>query len=369
MTHLLSTPRAGSPSRPLRARLFVSGALLCLFLASAFSALAQSPAPSPQVPAASPSAQPDESRLPGTISGAIVDQTGVPIVGAQVTLTCESPASSQQVLSDDDGQFSFFNIPPGSFQLTVTSAGLAPRSVSGILHPGENLTVPQIVLAVAAEVTEVRVGLSPVEEAEVQIQDQEKQRVLGFVPNFYVTYVQDAVPLTPRQKFQLAWKTTRDPVSFGLTAAIAGVQQADNAFAGYGQGAQGYAKRFGASYADFAIGTFLGSAVLPSLLKQDPRYFYKGTGGKRSRLFYALANAFICKGDNDRWQPNYSSVLGSLSAGGISNLYYPASDRGARLTFENSGIALAATAGVNVLQEFVIRKLTPASSHANLANP
>jgi len=104
---------------------------------------------------------------------------------------------------------------------------------------------------------------------------------------------------------------------------------------------------------------------LPSIFKQDPRYFYKGTGSKRSRVMYALANAVMCKGDNGRWQVNYSGLLGSLAAGGISNLYYPAKDRnGAGLTFENALIGIGATAAANLLQEFVIKKLTPsAASH------
>src|SRR4029077_15982729 len=181
--------------------------------------------------------------------------------------------------------------------------------------------------------------------------EQEKQRALGFIPNFYVSYVPNAAPLAPKQKFELAWKEMVDPVTFGLTGAIAGIQQAQNDFSGYGQGAQGYAKRYGAAYADTVTSTLIGSALLPSLLKQDPRYFYKGTGSKRSRFLYAVANSVICKGDNGKWQPNYSSILGSLAAGGISNSYYPAKDRGAGLTFENAALGIGATAAANLLQE------------------
>jgi len=194
--------------------------------------------------------------------------------------------------------------------------------------------------------------------AQDEIKEQEKQRALGFVPNFYVSYVPDAVALNAKQKFELAWKTTVDPVSFGLIGAIAGFQQAQNDFSGYGQGARGYGKRYGAAYADSFTGTFIGSAILPSLLKQDPRYFYKGSGTKQSRVLYAIENAVICKGDDGRWQANYSGILGSLASGGISNLYYPANDRGAELTFENALIGIGATAAANILQEFVIRKLT-----------
>ena len=219
-------------------------------------------------------------------------------------------------------------------------------------------------MVIATSVTEVKVELSPIEMAQEQIKEQEKQRVLGIFPNFYVSYVPNAAPLTSKQKFELALKTTVDPVRFVTVGAIAGVEQATNRFSGYGQGAQGYAKRYGASYADFVTNAFIGGAILPSLLKQDPRYFYKGSGSVRSRALYAIANAVICKGDNGHWQPNYSEILGSLAAGGISNLYYPASDRnGAALTFENALIGIGASAAINVLQEFVLRKFTPNVPH------
>jgi len=234
-----------------------------------------------------------------------------------------------------------------------------------MLRSGESYVVPQIALAIATAVAEVRVVPSQVEVAEDEIKEEEKQRALGFIPNFYVSYIPNAAPLTPKQKFELAWKTMIDPVTFGLTGAIAGIQQSDNDLGGYGQGAEGYGKRYGAAYADSVVGTFIGSAILPSLLKQDPRYFYKGTGSKRSRVLYALANAVICKGDNGHWQVNYSGIMGSLAAGGISNLYYPNKDRnGLSLTFENALIGIGATAAANVLQEFVIKKLTPSvASH------
>jgi len=312
------------------------------------------------------SPQPTPSTASGTISGTVVDQSGAVVTGAAVKLTgadtdadkAQSP--SQQVLTGDNGQFSFANVAPGAFQLTITSPGFAPQTSSGILAPGEVHLVPQIALAVASNVTDVQVALSPVEIAEAQIKDQEKQRILGVIPNFYVTYDPHPFSLTPKQKFELAWKTTIDPVTFVIVGGIAGVQQAENTFGGYGQGAQGYAKRYGASYADLAIGTFIGSAILPSVLKQDPRYFYKGSGSTRSRVLYAIANAVICKGDNGRWQVNYSNILGSLAAGGISNLYYPAQNRnGAALTFENAAIGIGATAAANLVEEFLMRKLTP----------
>ena len=162
----------------------------------------------------------------------------------------------------------------------------------------------------------------------------------------------------------------RNSADEGVTGAVAGIEQADNAFSGYGQGAQGYAKRYGAAYADLVSGTFLGSAIFPSLLKQDPRYFYKGTGSRKSRFFYAVANAVICKGDNGHWQPNYSFILGDLAAGGISNLYYPAQNRnGVSLTFENMGIAVGGGAVGNVVQEFFLKRFTSHAPATEQAKP
>jgi hypothetical protein len=244
--------------------------------------------------------------------------------------------------------------------MSFSAPGFAAQQKSGVLHPGENYLFPPVALAVAENTVDIEVTLSREQVAEDQIKVEEKQRLFGVLPNYYVSYDPKAVPLSTKQKFELAWKTTINPFSFGLIGVVAGIEQADNTFSGYGQGAQGYAKRYGAAYADLASGTFIGSAILPSLLKQDPRYFVKGTGGLKSRFLYAIANSVSCKGDNQRWQPNYSFIIGDLAAGGISNLYYPAQNRnGAGLTFENALIAIGAGAVGNVFQEFFGRKLTP----------
>jgi hypothetical protein len=299
-------------------------------------------------------------QTPGSISGTVTDPSGAAIVGAHITLTRANAPRSQEILAGDDGQFFFANVPPGPFQLTVSAEGFTTQAFPGTLHPGEVYIAQHIALPLAGENTVLKVSLTQDEVAETQIKLEEQQRVLGFIPNFYVSYIPDAAPLNKRQKFELAWKTTIDPVNFVLTGATAGAEQAFNAFGGYGQGAQGYAKRYGAAYADGFTGTFIAGAILPALLKQDPRYFYKGTGSTRARLFYAMANAVICKGDNKRWQPNYSSILGSLASGGISNLYYPPSDRnGAELTFVNAGIGIGADAAANIVQEFIVKKITP----------
>jgi hypothetical protein len=339
-------------------------ALIVLFgLLCGYPALsrAQSQPPAAPDPAASPTAKPATQGALGSITGVVADQTGSLLEGAQVRLSRQGQPLAPDTVSAEDGQFSFTGVTPGPFQVEVTAAGFAAPAVSGTLHAGEAYVAPQVVLTIAAQTTTITVsaGMPRVEVAEFQIQDQEKQRVLGIVPNFYVSYVPNAISLTAKQKFELAWKSSVDPFTFVGTGALAGIEQASDELNGYGQGMQGYGKRYGAGYGDVVIGTFIGSAVLPSVFKQDPRYFYKGTGSTRSRILYALASPFICKGDNGDWQPNYSYVGGNFAGAAISNLYYPASDRhGPNLLLQTAGIRFGENALSAVLQEFVFRKLT-----------
>jgi len=317
-----------------------------------------------------PSTPDPPQRLSGVISGTVVDQTGAAVAGAEIKLTREPPSPDRTVSTAEDGQFSLVGIEPGPFQLTVSSTGFATQTFSGTLRSGESYTVPQIALLVATSVTETRVTPATVDVAQDEIKVEEQQRVFGVLPNFYVSYVANAAPLTTRQKFQLAWKTSIDPVSFGVNAIVAGVEQSQDDFGGYGQGAKGYAERYGAAYGNFVIGTYIGSAILPSILKQDPRYFYKGTGSKRSRILNALAQSVICKGDNGHWQTNYSGLIGGLAASGISNIYYAPKDRdGVGFTFENALIGIGTTAVTNLLQEFVIRKWTQSRPGRQASKP
>ena len=295
----------------------------------------------------------------GQISGTIVDQAGALASGAQVQLTRPGQKQSQQVVSGDDGQFSFGNVAPGPFQITVTAPGFDSKTFDGTLSAGQAFIVPQIVLPVAAATTEVKVGVSTEEVAEEEVKEQYQQKVLGFIPNYYATYVEHPAPLPPRLKYQLAWKSVTNPVTFLGVAMLAGIYQAGDQLSGYGQGMSGYGDRLGAAYGDVFLGTFIDSAIFPSLFHQDPRYFYKGTGTVKSRLVYALENAVICRGDNGKRQFNYSAVLGSFVTSAISYTYYPAANRGGGLLVESALVRVAEGSLAGVFQEFVVKKLTP----------
>jgi hypothetical protein len=310
--------------------------------------------------AALPATSSAQTAATGSVSGTIVDRDGAVIAKATVTLTQEGAIPPKTATSDDDGHFVFADVAPGNFQLKITAAGFANAQQSGLMQAGQEYVVPQIAMAVATADVDVEVTETSQEVAQDQVKIEEKQRVFGIIPNYYVTYEPHPAPLPARLKFQLAWKTLLDPVSLGLNAFVAGGEQAVNMYGGYGQGAQGYAKRYGAAYGDFVSGTLIGGALLPIIFKQDPRYYWKGTGTVKSRLRYAVANSVVRKGDNGHWQPDYSSILGSLASSGISNLYYPPEDRnGPGLTFENTAIGIAGSAAANIFQEFVVPKFTP----------
>jgi hypothetical protein len=307
----------------------------------------------PEVPA-------PEEVTGGAICGTVLDANGAEVTGATVVLEGGGGKDQRGATTDDNGFFRFNSVAPGSFKIQVTATGFSNWSSNGMtLRPNEDYDLPSVELRVAMSSTEVEVNFTRHDVAEEEIHVEEKQRVLGAIPNFYVSYSRDAEPLSSGQKYRLAWRTSVDPVSIVISAGIAGVEQSQNAFSGYGPGAPGYAKRFGAVYADGAVGTFLANAVFPSLLHQDPRYFYKGRGSIRSRALYAIASVVICRGDNGHRQPNYSNVLGNLAAAGISNVYYPASNRdGAELTVRNLLIGTAGGAVGALFQEFLVRRIS-----------
>jgi hypothetical protein len=292
----------------------------------------------------------------GRVSGVVEDVDGALIPGAQVLL--QASGERQQMVSGSDGRFAFAAVPAGSFTVTAKEQGMVDGTCAGTVAPQQEIELDPVKLKAGASM-EVD-AITQQEMAEIQVKAAEKQRIGGIIPNYYVVYDANPVPLTKRLKFELGWRTVIDPVNVAFVGAVAGVQQAAGTFSGYGPGPSGYGKRFGAGMADATVGTLLTGAVLPVVFRQDPRYFYKGTGTVRERTWYALKTTVVAKGDNGKWQPAYANVLGSFGAGAVSNLYYPAGDRrGAMLTAENALMSLAFDGFSNVMQEFVLRKMTP----------
>ena len=295
----------------------------------------------------------------GVISGTVLDTNADVIQGARVVLTNRAGTDERETQSGLNGEFSFSALPPGSYKVTVSGAGMGLWASSWLaMHAGDNRIMTQVVLPIAAATTSVTVSGDREELAEEQVQIAIEQRVLGVFPNFYSTYDWNAPPMGSKQKFKLAFRSMMDPTAFAGAGGLAGFQQFYNIFPGYGGGIAGYSKRYGAAYANSFSSRMLSSAVFASLFHQDPRYFYKGTGSITKRTTYAISAAVIARNDNGRWRPNYSHVLGNFAAGALSNLYYPSSSRGLSLTLMNGLVETAGNAGTNILREFVLKGVT-----------
>ena len=296
---------------------------------------------------------------PGYVVGTVSNANGELVANANVVLTSSDGQGRRTALTNDNGFFEFHDVNPGvSFQITANAEGLAEwRSPSITITPSQFKILTDIRLRVPTVSTTVEVTQTSEEIATEQVKIQEKQRIFGVIPNFYAVYDSNAAPLTTKLKFRLALKTATDPIAFLGSGFLAGLQQAADT-PDYGQGAQGYAKRFSANTADAFTNVMIGGAILPSLLHQDPRYFYQGTGTTESRIRHAVLYPFVCKGDNGKLQPNYSSLGGDLASSAISNFYYPESNRGAGMVFTNFAISTSARIGASLAQEFVLRKLT-----------
>jgi hypothetical protein len=314
---------------------------------------------------ASASAQSSEAAVTKAgIVGTVVDIGDDPIPNATVTLLGPD-VDHLTAATKDDGSFAFRDVTPGSsYQITVTAEGFEQWSSSVTVEPGQDKTLPDIKLRILTVQRAVTVTYSSKEVAAQQLKAEEQQRVFGFIPNTYVTYEPHPEPLTARMKFDLAYKDLTHPVFFVGTAAWAGVEQAAG-LQNYPQNIRGYGDRFGTGLADGVTQGLIGNAILPSLLHQDPRYFYQGSGTKKSRALHAMLAAFVCKGDNGKTQPNYSTWGGSLISSTISLAYYPSSDRNAQHVFGNFGIGMGLHVGGGLLQEFVLSKLTSRGKHSS----
>ncbi len=340
------------PQRPL---------LVFLLLPIALTAQVQdSPSPAVSPPAAGASVS------SGVIQGTVVDTTGASLSGAKVALTSNRTGAAYNTQTNSAGAFSFTSLQPDEFALTVSAPGFDLVTMSQVtLASGQTQELAPILLSLAAVTSTVEVVASRHDVAEAQMKSEEQQRLLGFVPNYYVAYFPDPVPLSPGQKMRMAFRLAIDPVNVALDAAQAGFETNSKDFREYGTGAAGFGKRFAAAYVDDASGTIIGSGILPALLHQDPRYYYRGTGTVSSRILYALSYSFRCKGDNGKWQPNYSSLLGNLAGAGLSELYLPKAIRDNDLQVVKYSLLGLASQGANaLLQEFVFKRLT---SHAGAA--
>jgi len=309
------------------------------------------------VPASAQSTEAPNSRT-GSILGTAVDNNNDTIPNATVVL--QKPVGDRlTVVTKDDGSFAFHNVTPGiPYQITVAAEGFAEWNSSVIVEPGQEKTLTDATLHILAVQRAVTVTYSSKEVAAQQLKAEERQRVLGFIPNLYVTYEPHPEPLTTKMKFHLAYKDMTHPVFFVRTAGWAGVQQARDNPDEWRQGAKGYGKRLGAGLADATTGGLISNAILPSLLHQDPRYFYQGSGTKWSRARHAMLAPFVCKRDNGATQPNYSQWGGSLIGYSISTAYYPSSSRTAGHVFENFGIDMGLHVVSSLAQEFVLGKFT-----------
>lgn len=304
-----------------------------------------------------------ENAIKGSVLGTVVDTTGDPIPGANVVLQGQ-PGDRLTAVTKDDGGFAFEQATAGvAYQITVTAEGFADWNSSITVEPGQSKTLDVVKLRILAVQRAVTVSYSSKEVATQQLKVEEQQRVIGFIPNMYVVYEPHPEPLTAGMKFHLAYKSLTNPFFFVHTAAWQGVQQARNNPDEWGQGAEGYGKRLGAGFVDGVTGSLITNAILPSLLHQDPRYFYQGTGTKKSRAVHAMLAPFICKGDNGATQPNYSQWGGSLIGYSISTAYYPGSSRTAGHVFQTFGIDMGLHVAGSLVQEFILGKITSRGKH------
>jgi hypothetical protein len=298
----------------------------------------------------------------GSIRGTVTDVGDDPVSDASVVL--HGPAGERLAAeTKDDGSFAFSNVTPGIvYQINATAEGFAEWSSSVTVEPGQEKILSEVKLPILAVQRAVTVNYSSKEVAAQQLKMEEHQRVLGFIPNIFVTYEPHPEPLTAKMKFHLAYKGLTHPTFFAFEASWASVEQAAH-MTDYRLGARGYGERFGANLASGASEGLFANAILPSLLHQDPRYFYRGSGTKGSRAWHAILAPFVCQGDNGKSQPNYSQMGGSLISASLSNTYYPNSQRGPGLVFTNFGTSMGLHVALGLAQEFILGKFTSRGKH------
>jgi hypothetical protein len=266
--------------------------------------------------------------------------TGLALLALPSQLSAQEPAAQRTIVAE------LPDAPAPEFALASAAPAQQPA-------PPASATPAQDSSSSQAPSAQPTTEKSQHDKAEEQIREQEQQRVVGILPSFNVSYRSDAVSLTAKQKLGLAFRSSTDPVAFAVAAAAAGYHEVGDDDTGFGWGAEGFGKRWGAAYLDAFDGAMIGNGILPAILHQDPRYFRLGHGSTTHRLLYALMTNVMCKHDNTgKWEPNYSNVTGNIISGAISNLYYPSENSGIGQTFTNGFLVTAEGGFGSIFQEF-----------------
>ena len=291
------------------------------------SAQALRPSPAPQ----NQDGEQSSVSQTGTITGTITDVNDGPVPGASVALQGSDSSDVRSVTTNENGFYEIRDVVAGRpYEVKVRAEGFAEwDSPMLTLSPGQSTILDVANLRIEEVQTSVTVTPASSDEiATEQVKSEEKQRGFGIIPNFYAAYASNPAPMNTKLKYRLALRVARDPFTFAGVALVAGIEQAADHPA-YVLGAKGYGERFAANYANSFTDIMFEGAIFPSLLHQDPRYFYKGTGTTKARVAHVLYSLIATKGDNDKWQPNYSGLGGNLASAAISNAYYPTANRGA----------------------------------------
>jgi len=197
---------------------------------------------------------------------------------------------------------------------------------------------------------------NPQDQKSPNQQDTEKKkddRMFYVMPNYLTVEGQSRVPpISWKEKFAITAKGTFDPYEFTIVGVVAAIRQAENAYPAFGQGASGYAKRYGAAFADQVDGNLMVGGVYPTILKTDPRYFRLGKGRLGHRFGYAISRVLITRRDSGGSMFNIPEFMGNATAIAISNVYYPASDRSLTSTFSGWTVQMGIDAFGNELKEF-----------------
>jgi len=194
---------------------------------------------------------------------------------------------------------------------------------------------------------------SPVQDTKQDTKKSKDDRMFYVMPNYLTVDSQSQVkPISWKEKFAISAKGSFDPYEFTIVGIVAGIRQAENSYPAFGQGMEGYGKRYGTAFADQVDGNVMVGGVFPAILKVDPRYFQLGRGSFTHRFGYAFDRIFIARTDSGAHMFNVPEFLGNATAIAISNVYYPASDRSFSSSFLGWGTQMGIDAFGNELKEF-----------------